>query len=76
MKYDVADLGLAAGGKKRILWAENDMPVLMAIQKRFAKKKPLKGMHVAACLHVTAETANPLLCVPARFISLRLGAVL
>jgi adenosylhomocysteinase len=58
MKYDVADMGLAAGGKKRILWAEKDMPVLMAIQKRFAKVKPLKGMNVSACLHVTAETAN------------------
>ena len=42
MKYDVADLSLAAGGKKRILWADNDMPVLSAIRKRFAKNKPLK----------------------------------
>lgn len=58
MKYDVADLSLAAGGKKRILWADNDMPVLAAIRKRFAKRKPLKGMNVSACLHVTAETAN------------------
>ena len=58
MKYDVADLSLAAEGKKRILWAENDMPVLMTIQKRFARSKPLKGMKVSACLHVTAETAN------------------
>jgi adenosylhomocysteinase len=58
MKYDVADLSLAAGGKKRILWAENDMPVLVEIQKRFARTKPLKGMNVSACLHVTAETAN------------------
>ena len=58
MKYDVADLSLAAGGKKRILWADNDMPVLAAIRGRFAKSKPLKGMNVSACLHVTAETAN------------------
>ena len=58
MKYDVADLSLASGGKKRILWADNDMPVLAAIRKRFAKSKPLKGMSVSACLHVTAETAN------------------
>ena len=58
MKYDVADLSLAAGGKKRILWADNDMPVLAAIRSRFAKSKPLKGMNVSACLHVTAETAN------------------
>ncbi len=58
MKYDVADLSLAAGGKKRILWADNDMPVLAAIRRRFAKSKPLKGMNVSACLHITAETAN------------------
>jgi adenosylhomocysteinase len=58
MKYDVADLSLAAGGKKRILWADNDMPVLAVIRRRFAKSKPLKGMNVSACLHITAETAN------------------
>ncbi len=58
MKYDVADLSLAAGGKKRILWADNDMPALAAIRKRLAKTKPLKGINVSACLHVTAETAN------------------
>jgi len=58
MKYDVADMKLAAGGKKRILWADNDMPVLKAIRERFAKSKPLKGVKIAACLHVTAETAN------------------
>ncbi len=58
MKYDVADLSLAAGGKKRILWADNDMPVLAAIRRRFAKDKPLKGKNVSACLHITAETAN------------------
>jgi len=58
MKYDVADLSLAAGGKKRILWADNDMTVLAAIRRRFAKDKPLKGKNVSACLHITAETAN------------------
>jgi len=58
MRYDVADLSLAAGGKKRILWADNDMPVLAAIRKKFAKNKPLKGKNVSACLHITAETAN------------------
>ncbi|MEJ2647243.1 MAG: adenosylhomocysteinase [Sedimentisphaerales bacterium] len=58
MKYDVADLSLAAGGKKRILWADNDMPVLASIRDKFAKTKPLKGKKVSACLHVTAETAN------------------
>jgi len=58
MKKDVADLSLAAGGKRRILWADNDMPVLAAIRERFAKSKPLKGKNVSACLHITAETAN------------------
>ncbi len=58
MKYDVADMSLAPEGKKRILWADNDMPVLAAIRSRFAKNKPLKGRNVSACLHVTAETAN------------------
>lgn len=58
MKYDVADMSLAEIGKKRILWADYDMPVLAAIRKRFAKSKPLKGMNISACLHVTAETAN------------------
>ena len=58
MKYDVADLSLAVEGKKRILWADNDMPVLASIRDKFAKTKPLKGKKVSACLHVTAETAN------------------
>ena len=58
MKYDVADMSLASEGKRRILWADNEMPVLAAIRERFAKSKPLKGKNIAACLHVTAETAN------------------
>jgi adenosylhomocysteinase len=58
MKSDVADLSLASEGKRRILWADNDMPVLAAIRKRFSKSKPLKGKNVSACLHITAETAN------------------
>jgi len=58
MKYDVADLSLAPEGKKRTLWADNDMPVLATIRKRFAKNKPLRGLNVSACLHITAETAN------------------
>ncbi len=58
MKYDIADLSLAPEGKRRILWADNDMPVLAAIRRRFAKSKPLKGKNVSACLHITAETAN------------------
>ena len=58
MKYDVADLSLASEGKRRILWADNDMPVLALIRRRFAKTKPLAGKNVSACLHITAETAN------------------
>lgn len=58
MKYDVKDLGLAEAGKKRIEWADRHMPVLKAIRERFEKEKPLKGQKIAACLHVTTETAN------------------
>ena len=58
MKHDVKDIGLAAGGKKRIEWASNDMPVLAQVKERFEKEKPLKGSRMSACLHVTAETAN------------------
>ena len=55
---DVKDLKLAPEGKSRILWADNDMPVLRLIRQRFEKEKPLKGIKLGACLHVTAETAN------------------
>lgn len=58
MEYDVKDLKLAAKGKNRIEWAEKDMPVLRQIKERFSKEQPLKGITVAACLHVTTETAN------------------
>ncbi len=58
MKYDVKSLSLATKGKKRILWADADMPVLAQVRKRFAKSKPLKGVNISACLHITAETAN------------------
>ncbi len=58
MKYDVKDLSLAEKGVNRIQWAEKSMPVLRAIRKRFAQEKPLKGVRIAACLHVTTETAN------------------
>src|SRR5271157_3051134 len=57
-KYDVKDLGLAKKGKLRIEWAEQEMPVLRIITQRFVKEKPLKGMRVVACLHVTTETAS------------------
>src|SRR5919204_3297612 len=55
---DIKDAKLAPQGKKRILWADSDMPVLSRIRERFAKEKPLKGLKLSACLHVTAETAN------------------
>lgn len=57
-QYDIKDIGLAEQGRKRMAWAENEMPVLRQIRERFAKEKPFKGMRVSACLHVTAETAN------------------
>ena len=57
-QYDIKDIGLAEQGRKRMTWAENEMPVLRQIRERFAKEKPFKGMRVSACLHVTAETAN------------------
>jgi adenosylhomocysteinase len=58
MNYDVKDLSLADVGKARIEWADRDMPVLASIRERFAAEKPLAGKRVAACLHVTTETAN------------------
>lgn len=57
MNYHVKNLSLAKKGKLRIEWASNDMPVLNLIKKRFAKEKPLKGIKISACLHVTTETA-------------------
>ena len=56
--YDVKSLSLAPQGKKRILWAGQDMPVLGRVRERFQKEKPLRGLRFSACLHVTAETAN------------------
>jgi adenosylhomocysteinase len=56
--YDIKDLNLAEQGRKRIDWAENEMPVLRLIRERFEKERPLKGLRMSACLHVTAETAN------------------
>ncbi len=58
MKYDIKDIKLAAEGKKRIEWAEREMPVLRLIKKRFEKEKPLKGIRLGCCLHATTETAN------------------
>jgi adenosylhomocysteinase len=57
-KHDIADASLAAEGKKRIEWAERNMPVLAQIRERFAKEQPFTGVRLAACMHVTTETAN------------------
>jgi len=56
--YDVKDVSLAEGGRRRIEWAEREMPVLRLIRERFAKERPLAGLRLSACLHVTTETAN------------------
>ncbi len=56
--YVVKDLGLAEGGRRRIDWAEREMPVLRQVRERFAKERPLEGVRVSCCLHVTTETAN------------------
>lgn len=58
MKYDVKDPSLSAHGKLRVEWAAEEMPVLAQIQDRFKKEKPLKGIRIAACLHITTETVN------------------
>lgn len=63
--YDVKDIGLAGKGRLRIEWAEQWMPVLRLIRERFAKEKPLKGVRVSACLHVTTETANLMITLKA-----------
>ena len=58
MQYDITDPGLAHQGELRAQWAEQEMPVLRGIRQRFAESQPLQGVKVAACLHVTSETAN------------------
>ncbi|NDJ74650.1 MAG: adenosylhomocysteinase [Chloroflexi bacterium] len=58
MEHDVRNLDLAPGGRLRIEWAERDMPVLRQIRERFEKERPLDGVRISACLHVTTETAN------------------
>jgi adenosylhomocysteinase len=58
IKHDVRDLRLAEEGVRRIEWAAREMPVTEQIRERFAKEKPLNGLRIAACLHVTTETAN------------------
>jgi adenosylhomocysteinase len=58
MNYDIKNIDIAKEGKKRVEWADNDMPVLEQIRERFLKEQPFKNLKMSACLHVTAETAN------------------
>ncbi len=61
IEHDVADLGLAEAGRLGVEWAERSMPVLRQLRERFAAERPLEGVRVSACLHVTTETANLML---------------
>src|SRR5437588_12567122 len=62
-KYDVTDLDLADAGMRRTEWAAREMPVLRQIRARVAKERPFAGIRIAACLHVTTETANLMLAL-------------
>ena len=65
MNHDIADIELAAAGALRVEWAGRRMPVLATVQERFERDRPLEGARIAACLHVTAETANLMLALRA-----------
>lgn len=65
IKSDIANAALAPEGKKRIEWAARNMPVLSQIKDRFTKEKPFNGVRIAACMHVTTETANLMLALKA-----------
>jgi len=58
MNYHIKEISLAEKGLKRILWADKEMQVLSLIREKFSQEKPLKGVKIACCLHVTTETAN------------------
>ena len=72
--YDVKNIKLADGGRRRIEWADQEMPVLSHIRERFAKERPLKGLRLSACLHVTTETANLMRTLQSGGAELRLCA--
>jgi len=72
--YEVKDINQAQRGRTRVEWADEQMPVLRAIRERFAKETPLKGLRVAACLHVTSETANLMRALAAGGADVRLCA--
>lgn len=74
MKFDVADLSLAPKGKLKIEWADRNMSVLRFIKQRFRREKPLRGITIGACLHVTSETANLMLTLQAGGAKLSLCA--
>ena len=74
MDYDVKDLNLAEKGRRRIEWARSAMPVLRLIEERFSRERPLKGIRVSACLHVTSETANLMRALQAGGAEIRLCA--
>ena len=63
--YDIKNAGLAGAGRSKMAWAESQMPVLLTIRSRFARTKPLRGVHLACCLHVTTETAHLMLALKA-----------
>src|SRR3990172_6956451 len=65
IEYDVKDIALTEEGVSRIEWAEREMPVLRLIREHFSREQPLKGLRVAACLHVTTETANLMITLKA-----------
>ena len=64
-QYDIKDPSLAEAGRLRIEWAAQQMPVVKLIRERFAEEKPLKGVRISACLHITSETANLALALKA-----------
>jgi adenosylhomocysteinase len=72
--YDIKNIKLADGGRRRIEWADQEMPVLRQIRERFTKERPLKGMRLSACLHVTTETANLMRTLQSGGAELRLCA--
>ena len=74
MTHDVADLGLASEGQRLIEWAAQEMPVLRLIRERFEREKPLQGLRLGGCLHITTETANLAITLQAGGAELRLCA--
>src|SRR5260370_22684797 len=72
--HDVKDESLAEGGLTRIHWADGQMPVLRSIRERFGREKPLAGLRIGACLHVTTETANLMISLQSAGASIALCA--